>query len=313
MANQDIRHYFVFNPAAGKHGARARLDRALAALPRDSFSLYVTNGSGDAAGFVRQKCLEEPGALRFYACGGDGTLGEVATGAQGCERAEIGVWPCGSGNDYVKVFGGEARFLDVQAQLAAPSRPVDLIRVGERCAINAVNVGLEAEAAATMLRHRHERFLNGKSGYLLGAVDAVIRHMHTPCAVMADGELLHEGDMLTLSLACGQYIGGGFRCAPRSRNDDGLMDLALIRPIGRGRLARLLPAYKRGGHLDDPRLEDRLIYRQVKSVQIKSDADINLCLDGEIVAGRDFDMQLLPGALRFIVPSSPTTAMSTRR
>ncbi|MGI6696946.1 MAG: diacylglycerol/lipid kinase family protein [Christensenellales bacterium] len=302
MPEKDIRHFFVFNPAAGKRGARAGLDSALAALPKDSYALHVTNGSGDAAGFVRQTCREERGALRFYACGGDGTLGEVATGALGCERAEIGVWPCGSGNDYVKVYGGEARFLDVAAQMKAASTPVDLIQVGERCAINAVNAGLEAEAAGTMLRHRHRHLFNGKNGYLLGAVDAVIRHMRTPCTVAADGELLHEGDMLTLSLSCGQYIGGGFRCAPYSKNNDGLMDLALIKPISRGRLAGLLPAYKKGEHLDDPRIKDRVIYRQVKSVRIKSDKDIILCLDGEIVTGRDFDIRLLPGTLRFIVP-----------
>ncbi len=302
MPGKDVRHFFIFNPAAGKRGAKARLDQALATLDEASYVLHVTRGSGDAANFVRQVCQTEQGPLRFYACGGDGTLGEVATGALGCERAEIGVWPCGSGNDYVKLYGGEARFLDIKAQLRAPSVPVDVIRVGERCAINAVNAGLEAEAAGTMLRFRHHPLFNGKNGYLIGALDAVLRHMRTPCTVLADGELLHEGDMLTLSLSCGQYIGGGFRCAPRSQNDDGLMDLALIKPISRLRLARLLPAYKKGEHLEDSRIKGNIIYRQVKSVRITSTQDISLCLDGEIVTGRAFDIQLLPGGIRFVVP-----------
>ncbi len=114
------------------------------ALKPGSFQLHITNGSGDAASFVRETCQAQAGSLRFYACGGDGTLGEVATGAHGFPQAEIGVWPCGSGNDYVKYYGGVERFLDLNAQMKAGSVPVDLMQVGERCAINAINVGLEA-------------------------------------------------------------------------------------------------------------------------------------------------------------------------
>ena len=304
MPEAKVRHFFIFNPAAGKRGAKARLDAALAALPSGSFELYITKGIGDAARFARQVCQETEGPLRLYACGGDGTLGEVATGALGREGAEIGAWPCGSGNDYVKCFGGETRFLDVKALMEADSVPVDLMQVGERCAINAINAGLEAEAASTMLRFRHRPLFNGKNGYFLGAVDAVIRHMRTSCAVTADGESLHEGEMLTLSLACGQYIGGSFRCAPRSSYDDGLMDLALVKPIGRLLLARVIGGYQRGEHLDDPRLKDRIIYRRARAVRVSSKEDLTLCLDGEIVRGRQFDIRILPGAVRFIVPGA---------
>lgn len=304
MPDQDIRHYFVYNPAAGKRGAKAKLERALAALKPGSFQLHITNGSGDAASFVRETCQAQAGPLRFYACGGDGTLGEVATGAHGFPQAEIGVWPCGSGNDYVKYYGGVERFLDLNAQMKAGSVPVDLMQVGERCAINAINVGLEAEAAQTMLKYRHHPLFNGKNGYYLGALDAVIRHMRTPCEVRADGELIHQGDLLTLSLACGNFVGGGFRCAPRSENDDGLMDLALIKPISRTRLLRLFTTYKKGNHLDDPRMAGRIIYRQVREVSLKSRRNFTLCLDGEIVSGNAFQIKLLPGAIRFVVPSS---------
>jgi diacylglycerol kinase family enzyme len=106
MPEKDVRHFFIFNPAAGRRGASARLNAALAALEPERYTLYTTNGTGDAAQYVSGVCGNLPGPLRFYACGGDGTLGEVVTGALGHPQAEVGVWPCGSGNDYVKYYGG---------------------------------------------------------------------------------------------------------------------------------------------------------------------------------------------------------------
>ncbi|MDD4081042.1 MAG: diacylglycerol kinase family protein [Eubacteriales bacterium] len=304
MPEKDTRHYFIFNPAAGRRNTADRLSQALAALEPGSFTLYTTKAAGDAVAFVRAQCGASPGAKRFYACGGDGTLGEVATGALGFPEAEIGVWPCGSGNDYVKYFGGGARFLDLGRQVEAKSVPVDLMQAGDRCAINAINLGLEAEAAATMVHIRHHPLFNGKNGYILGVLNAVARYMRTDCEVTAEGEKLHSGAMLTLSLACGKYIGGGFMCAPRSQNDDGFMELALVQPMSRLRLARLIGAYKKGEHLGDPRMRPFITYRRVKEAMLESDRDIRLCLDGEIITGRRFEVKLLPAAARFIVPEA---------
>ena len=128
--------------------------------------------------------------------------------------------------------------------------------------------------------------------------------MRTDCALLADGGKLHTGPMLTLSLACGKYIGGGFMCAPRSDNDDGLMELALVEPMSRLRLARLIGAYKKGEHLGDPRMRPFITYRRVKEAMLESDRDIRLCLDGEIITGRRFKVELLPGAARFILPAA---------
>ncbi len=82
------------------------------------------------------------------------------------------------------------------------------------------------------------------------------------------------------------------------------MELALVKPISRLRLARVIGAYKKGNHLDDHRLKDRIVYRRAKAVRLTSGQDITLCLDGEIITGRQFDIRLLPGAVRFIVPGA---------
>ena len=298
----DTQHYFIFNPAAGARDARERLQRQLDRLSPVPYTLLITNGVGHAGELTRELCQQGSAPVRIYACGGDGTLGEVAGGARGHKHAAVGVWPCGSGNDYTRVYGGPERFLDLGRQLDAPSVLVDLILANGRAAINVVNLGLEAQAAATMLRFRHTPLLGGKRAYWMGVLNAFTSHLATSCAITADGQPLHEGQLLTASFASGQYIGGGFHCAPRSLNDDGLLDACAILPLSRLQLLRLLPLYKQGRHFESPLFEGLYRYRQARRVGITCEQETALCLDGEMMRGRDFELEVLPRAVRFILP-----------
>ncbi len=301
----DIQHIFILNPAAGARSAQRRLEYELKKLSPLPYTLYITGGAGDAAAFVRETCQSRTDPLRFYACGGDGTLGEVAGGAAGFPHAAVAAWPCGSGNDFVKCFGGEGRFLDLKCQINAGSILVDLIRVGDRASINVVNIGLEAHAAATVSRFRQKPLVGGRNAYLIGTANAVLRHMKTDCTLTADGKVIHQGPLLTASFASGRYIGGGYLCAPRAEYDDGLMDVCTIRPFPRTTLIRLIGTYKKGGHLDSPDFKPFMGYVRAKKVQIQTREETTLCLDGEIIRGKDFTLETAPRAVRFILPDPP--------
>lgn len=298
----EVQHYFIFNPMAGARSAQPRLQGQLDGLSPVPYTMFITGGIGDAVKLVKEVCRHEMGPLRFYACGGDGTLGEVAQGVLGFPNAAVGVWPCGSGNDFTRIYGGEDRFMDLKRQLEAPTVLVDLIMANGHAAINVVNLGLEAQAASAMLKFRHQALLGGRRAYLIGVLNAVTRHIKTRCRIVADGELFHEGDLLTASFASGQYVGGGFRCAPRAVNDDGLMDLCVILPQSRLTLARLLGIYKKGEHLDSPAFKNRFHYRRASRLAVECARETALCLDGEIIRGKSFALEIIPRAVRFILP-----------
>ena len=300
----DTQHYIIFNPAAGIRNAKERLQEQLAGLGDVPYTMLITNGEGDAARLVREVCAQEQGPLRFYAAGGDGTLGEVAAALAGYPQAAVGVWPCGSGNDYVRIYGGTARFLDLQRQLQAPTVLVDMIQVNGRAAINVVNLGLEAHAAAAMMKNRHRPLMGGPRAYYLGVLSAVTRHMRTAARIEATGDIMYEGDLLTASFASGQYVGGGFRVAPRAINDDGWMEVCLMKPVSLPRLLKQITSYKAGDHLTSPAFSDILLYKRARRARISCPRDTVLCLDGEIITGREFDLQVIPRAVRFILPET---------
>ena len=305
-----MKHIFIYNPAAGKDGATTitKLQKAMQAYgDRYDYEFYPTQAPGDATTFVRAYCESDPNTpLRFYACGGDGTANEVLHGIIGFENASMTCYPCGSGNDYVKYYGGSKRFLDLDALLNATEVPVDVMRIGDRYSINVTNFGFDTAVARTMNNVRHKWLIGGKNAYTTGIVKALFTAMKNHCTVTVDGEVLNpDGKMLLCTVSNGRYVGGSFCCAPLSRNDDGLLEVCFVKPLSRLTFIKLVDVYKKGEHIGNPAFEKYVIYRQAKSVHVSAPKGFAYTLDGEIVECNDFTIDILPAAIRFAVPAAP--------
>ncbi|MBR4394581.1 MAG: hypothetical protein IKT07_11260, partial [Oscillospiraceae bacterium] len=240
--------------------------------------------------------------LCFVACGGDGTVNEVASGIAMDLNAAMTVLPLGSGNDFVKAFGGAKRFLDVEALLKAKPKPIDILRVGDRWAVNAFHFGLDAAVAKTMIDVKPKPIIGGANAYPTGVAKALLFNMRTWCRMEVDGETFSEGNILLCTVANGQYVGGSYRCAPRSRPDDGLAEICLVKPVSRLRFLTLMNAYKAGSHLEDPRFRGVILYRRGKVVEVSGKPGFMVSLDGEIVEQDSFRVEVVPGGVNFAVP-----------
>ena len=123
-----MKHIFIYNPMAGKdnRAAIAALQEKIKTdYPELDVEFYPTKAAKDATVYVRARCEADPDTkMRFYACGGDGTANEVLHGIVGHENASMTCYPCGSGNDYVKYYGGAARFLNIDTLLFAEEKEV---------------------------------------------------------------------------------------------------------------------------------------------------------------------------------------------
>ncbi|MBQ9196796.1 MAG: YegS/Rv2252/BmrU family lipid kinase [Clostridia bacterium] len=297
-----MRHIFIVNPHSGPQDATGTIRSAVAG--RTDCEVYVTKGPQDATRYIKSLCQTAREQLRFYACGGDGTLNEVVNGAVGFSHAAVGCYPSGSGNDFVKYFGGKRAFLDIDAQLLAPERSVDLIRVNDRYAINVVNIGFEATAAARMVNFRRFPLFQGPRSYYPAVVTTLIDSMKHPFRLTADGEKLCDGKILLCTFANGEYVGGSFRCAPRASVEDGLLEVCMVTPLSRLNFAGMIGMYQRGDHLDSPKMQKYITYRRAQRIEIESPRETLICLDGEITKGSRFTVEAMPGALRFILPES---------
>lgn len=146
--------------------------------------------------------------MRLYACGGDGTLTETATGAAGCPRAQIAAVPCGSANDYVRSYGGTAAFLDIPAQVHGRAVPVDAVDCGDRVSMNSASMGMDAAVAQKMVRYKNLPLVSGPMSYNLAIADVFCHRIGVDLHVVMDtpdGPVERRGRYFFALAACAGF------------------------------------------------------------------------------------------------------------
>lgn len=306
--------YFIVNPMSGQGKAYRTIERMLEDADFE-YEIYLTAAPHDATRFVKEKCEEyKEETLRFIACGGDGTLNEVANGAVGYDNAEVSCCPCGSGNDFVKYYGGADRFMDIKALATAPVQPIDLIKTGNTYSINVVHFGFDTCVLKTMLKVKRMKLIGGRNAYNTGVIVAVLTAMKNKAKLFADGELLNEdGTFLLCTAANCSHIGGKYYCAPKAENNDGLIDVCAVKPISRFKLINLINAYERGEHLDDPRFASLVTYRRCKTFSVEAPEGFSISIDGELTPVSKFSCEIVPSAIKFAVPARKTEVREEKK
>lgn len=297
-----MKHIFVVNPAAGKQDATEFVKNAVRSLNVD-YEIYCTKCQGDATRYVEE--LAATGEqYRVYACGGDGTFNEVASGAVEKENISVSVFPCGSGNDYIKYYGTVDDFMNLDSLVNGVDTKVDMMKVHGRYAVNFVHFGFDSACLKTMSKVRRKKIIGGKHAYTTGVVTALINGMKHNCSVKVDGKPIGREKMLLCTVGNGKYVGGKYKCAPLSDNSDGLLEICHVNPVSRLKFLTLIGAYEKGTHLMDKRFEKYVNYSRGTVVEVESGdgKDMHFSIDGELNFAKSFKVEIMKHALNFTVP-----------
>lgn len=300
-----MQHHFIINPAAGQGKAAAfipLIEQYGSQHPECCCTIYRTQCLGDAADYVHRCCLEHTGELRFYACGGDGTLSEVVRGAAGFSHAAVGVLPSGTGNDFVRSFLHAEQFQSIEAQIGGNVETIDLIRVNDLICINMINIGFDCNVVCHVSQLKKKPLIKGPLAYIAGVLYELFHKMGTSLRLTIDEKETLSGLYLLCTIAGGRFCGGGFQSSPRARLTDGCADLAVIRTLPRLRFLSLLPSYRTGRYLERHTQTGLVTYRQCRTLQIEAEKAFNVCIDGEVFPFTSLQIQVQPRALRLIVP-----------
>ncbi|MBQ6072404.1 MAG: ATP-binding protein [Bacteroidales bacterium] len=296
-------HYiFVINNREDKRWISAEVDRQIHdAGPGLDYEIYKTVGIGDATRFVRIYCDLHPRAeCCFVACGGSGTVNEVASGMVGFENKYLAILAYGETNDFTKYYP-DRDFRSLRNLLAGEPRKIDIIKVNDSYSINVINVGFEAVVAAKayMLSESGRPGDNVNRGILY----ALLNGCRNRIRVEADGERMNHRRLFLCTLSNCRWIGGRFLCAPYADNEDGLIEFSLVRRMSWLMLLLFLPHYERGEQFELKPWKRMFIYRRVRSVTLNASSLIDICLDGEMLSGHSFDIRILPKEINLILPS----------
>jgi YegS/Rv2252/BmrU family lipid kinase len=318
IKDEQVKHIFILNPAAGKGDAIGKLLPNIIATAKSAkldYELHRTTGPGEAEFYVRNKCeaVESAGRLRFYACGGDGTANEVLNGIYGFRDAELAAYPTGTGNDLVRAFPRAGNFRDIAELISGVAVPMDVIAYAfhdestnserRKFAVNMCNMGFDSEAVAWAGRLKTKPFFRGVLAYIGGVGISLIHKKALDLTLeFDDGTMLKEKALLT-AVANGSYCGGGFKGVPDADPSDGILDVFIAKDLTRRVFLSLLPKYHKGTHFTDPRADDIFIYKRCLSVRVSSREPIHIAVDGEVFFTREASFSIVPNAALFTVPA----------
>ncbi len=275
----------IVNPAAGG-GRCARLAPAALARLRAA-GLTVEEARTSAAGDARRLAREAYacGVRELIAVGGDGTAYEIvngllpqALGSEAAQRPCLGFLPLGTGNSFLRDFGGGAERA-IEALEQGRRRACDVVHLvhddGELYYLNLLSVGFVADVCATANR-RFKRL--GSAGYALAVLLRTAALRPRPIAMRVDGGAPWEQWTSFVSFCNSRYTGGSMMMAPFADTADGKLDLIVAGPMGRPALLAAFPRIFAGSHVHMP----AIACSQATRVELDIPGRIDLMIDGEV-------------------------------
>ena len=229
----------------------------------------------------------------MYACGGDGTLNECVNGAVGHANVAVTHFPCGTGNDFIKMFGEEkARFFDLAELVRGEVRPLDVMECCGRYAINICSVGIDARIG-TEVHQYHD-------SYVLSAVANLFKGIAQPLTVRGCG-MEYSGGTSLICACNGRFYGGGFNPIPDSRPDNGKLEFLVVRDVSRLTFIRLVGKYAKGRYRE---LANLITHLEGDHLEIDSEQELVVNVDGEALWSKHVNFDLIPGGVNFLVPAN---------
>ncbi len=310
-----MKYVFFMNPVAGQgNNPKSLRDKiANSSFGEFDYKISITNAVGDGEKNARKIAEALDGEkARFFACGGDGTVNEIANGIVGFDNISLGIIPTGTGNDTVRNFGEVSDFLDLERQFKAEPKPVDLMsyegiidsRWQKRYCINMFNIGFDCNVVELAARLKEKPFISGSGAYLAAVLGIFIEKRGISLTIKEDDKLIRQGEMLLCAIANGSYCGGGVYSSPQASMDDGFFDVNIINDVPRRTFLKLFPKYQKGTHLDIPGIEKIVEVMKSKSITVEpyGKKDFFLCVDGEIFITEGVKIGMCEHAIKLLVP-----------
>ena len=291
-----MKHIFIINPAAGKKDSRQRVYTMAEALKKKhnlDVECMLTKSRGHATALTR--AIAETGDyVRFYACGGDGTVNYVVNAMRnkGLD-IPLGVIPAGTANDFAGALGMSHKPLEAAKQIA--SGAIDRVDCGCVNGLYFVNIFSFGIFTTTSQRTPDERKHKiGKLAYIIEGVKE-FRAMHAvPLQIVADGQAFDFNSLMVLVF--NGETAGGFRLARRSSIKDGLFDCLMLEKKNFLRSTLAMGRYLLGGN---PKIVRHL---RARALDIVSTLNEPTDVDGQKGAEFPLHIECIAGGLRVMCP-----------
>lgn len=272
-----MQRIFIVNPKSGKGKSLEVIKyiETICKLKNYDYKIFYTEKKDDAK--LIAEYFKNTYSL-IYSVGGDGTVNEVSSGlAHG--NSFMGIIPAGTGNDFYKTIKNKEEGLF----------DIDLGIVNDKYFINIASIGIDAEACVNADLMKKLKVPN--CGVYTSSFIYTYLKYHNQNLKLNN----IEKDITLLTVANGQYYGGGYKIAPDAKIDDGLLNIILAEDLSKLEIPGLLLKVANASHYKDKRVK----HFKVQNLSVKAPCEIFCQLDGEVIKDNEFNFAIYKNAVRY--------------
>lgn len=297
------------NPHAGK--GRAGL---AAEIARDRFAdhgidvLTIQGADPDGARELAGQMVADPEVDALVVCGGDGLI-NLALQEQAGSGVPLGIIPAGTGNDHAREYGiptHARRAADVIARGFYTTTDLGIMRndAGDEHWFGTI----ACAGFDSLVSDRTNRIVwpKGQMRYNISIVAEFLNFHSIPTRLVLDPgtpeERVLEENMTLVAMGNTKSYGGGMLICPDADHHDGILDITVLERMNRARAAFKFIKIFDGSFVEEAGVNT---YR-AKKVRIemtdRGGQHINGYADGDCFAPLPMEVELVPGAGRYLVP-----------
>ena len=296
--------FVIINPTSGNNFVAKRKKKILALLEQLNapYKVHMTEYSGHEEELVQQGV--EEGYRQFISVGGDGTLHHVTNGVlkqQIIPTPEItlAVIPVGTGNDWIKnnnIPKNTAKAIDIINQNNTTQLDIGKITKDNKTIYFNILVGIGYDSFVVEKAIRYKKY--GKFAYLIASVLGVINFKKSTICYTFNNQATTVTSLMGI-IGLGKFCGSGMRLTHQADDRDGLFDITLVKDI---KVISLLANIKKiyNGKLHQHKKVEVHKTDKIK-VAVKAGGIPFVEADGELIGKGDFEVEMMPQALCFVV------------
>lgn len=286
----------IVNPYAGKDGKKVKkilplVEKRL--LERDiSYVIHSTKMPKHATSLTRS--LIESGATDIVVIGGDGTLHEVINGFYNFDKVNLGIIPCGTGNDFISSIGlplDPIKAIDII--IDGETKYTDFMQMPTVRGLNIIGMGIDVD----VLKRYEAIKRKSKFKYTWCLIKTLFNFKYVDFDVEANGEKSSHRSFIAC-IANGYRYGGGIPICPVANSSDKQLDFLAVKELAKIKIIGAFIKLKKGKILSLP----QATHFNMQEIKILPKGDYVVNVDGELYENIPFEVKIVSDTLKIYRP-----------
>jgi len=288
--------HFIVNPISGKGKHEITTSYIKSFFPNESYTIEVdyTEYKNHATELTKIAIEANPDCI--VACGGDGTINEIASCLIGTD-IKLGIVPVGSGNGLaanLKIPKELSKSLDLIKNGTALA--IDAGKVNEHCFFSNMGIGIDA----LIIKNYEQSGKRTLISYIISALAASLEFKPTKTMISLNDKLIVDNPFM-LFVSNSNEMGYGMSLTPKASLSDGLLDLVII-PSLSFREKLLLGYYVLRNKTDQFKKSQHFLLNKLH-LELPEKIFPDIQIDGEYHSFKTttIEISILPKALQVII------------